>query len=490
MKKEVLRMEHVDVRRHGRNVLSDFKLNIYEGEFVVLFGFSSSGIYEVGDILSGRQKLEHGRILLSEREVNLKKDFFWEKEGVFSVYNEQNLMPDLSVAENLFFGGSNKTYALVVSAKKQYALARQILSKFDVDIDVTKKARELLFDEEIMVRLIKAYTKGARLVVVNELAELSYIHGGPKIIEILKKLKDDGIAILWINHRLDSIKHLVDGITVLCNGENVWQFYHDDYTMEHLLKLAEDDGYYGALERPQGSGEGTALTFEGVTSRFLNNLSMEIKNNQITGIWANEPMSLDAIRSIACGELQGYAGSLYLRDKLYIPEDYEDAVRHGVQYIDIMWHERHAISDMDIVDNLMLQNYWLQKPMFAKVSTSWQKYVDAGYRQRHGNLNKEKWYELTADEKKVLLFERCLGQPGKVYFITEAFSAFNYKMTEQVSGIFQEFLDKGKTLILLSVDIKELTRVCSEIYLIQDRKLVRKVAADEFDSLDIWNYVS
>lgn len=490
MKKEVLRMEHVYVKKHGRYVLSDFKLNLYEGEFTALFGFSASGIYEAGDVLSGRQSIEKGRIFLSEKELNVKKEIFWEKEGVFSVYDEKNLMPDLTVAENLFFGGSNRPFSLVVPVKKQNILARRILDKFHVDIDVTKKARELSYDEQIIVRLVKAYTKGAKVVVLNEFAELAYIHGGAKILEILKFLKDDGIAVLWINHRIDSVKHLIDGISVLCDGWHVRSFYHENYTMAMLLRLAEDNDYRGEIKRPEGRETGTAMTFEGITSRYLNHISMEIRHNKITGIWANDPMSLEELHLIACGEKQTYAGKMYLRDMVYVPESYGAAVKKGVQYIDIAGYDKYGIWNMNIPDNLMLQNYWMQKPVFAPISKNWQKYIETGYRLRHPEYMEGKWYELPPDMQKLLLFERCLHQPGKVYFIRDPLSAFNYKMTEAAAGIFQELLDKGKTLVMLSSDARELTTVCDEIYLIQDRRLVRKVTAAEFENLDIWNYLS
>lgn len=490
MKKEVLRMEHIYVRKQKRYVLKDFKLNIYEGEFIALFGFSGSGIYELGEVLSARLPVERGRILICEKEINLKKTFFSEKEGIFVVHREHGLMPDLTVAENLFFGGNIRPFSLVVSAKKQSLLARKILDKFDVDIDVSQKARDLMYHEEVILRLIKAYAKGAKVIVFSEIAELTYIRGGAKILEILEKLKSEGISILWINHRIESVRHLLDGVVVARDGKNVKTFYHENYSMELLLRAAENNEIRKKIERPKGTEDGIIMTLENISSEYLKDVSIQIQRNQITGIWANEPMVLGHLRSIICGEKIDYDGTMYIDDRLFYPNSYEKAVKQGIQYIDSIWHERHTNAQMSITDNLMMQNYWLQKPIFAVLNSSWRQYTYNQYLQRHLDWPKGNWEDLTSEQQRILLYERCLKQPGKIYLIAEAFAEFNYKTTEEVVNIFRELLDKGKTLILLSMNIQDLYIACDKIYLIQDRKLVREAAADEYEKLNIWDYIS
>lgn len=489
MKEEILRMEHIYVKRRGKYVLSDFRLNVYKGELVVLFGFSGSGVHELGDVLSGGGEIERGRILIDEKEVQMKKHYYPEEYGIFVIHDKNNLLPDLTVAENLFFGGRKRLFSMVVSEKKQERLAEQILEKFQMQMDVHRKAKNLSYYEEMILKMIKAYVKGAKLIVINEIVELTYIRERAQMIRVINLLKQDGIAVVWVNQRIEYVQELADRVVVLRDGKNVKSYYGRNYSKDALIRTATDSRVREEEKRPVGNAGEQLLELRNITSEHLKDISFDIRKGQIAGIWANEPYALKDLRGIVSGEYLNYRGTMTLCEKEYHPRNYGEAVKLGVEYIDIMWYEKHCIPDMSIMDNLMLENYWLQKPVFAVMSRKWKKYRESKYRQRHPDWPRGKWRELTPDQQRLLLYERCLEQPGKLYFISEAFTKSNYQMTEEVIRIMQELLDKDKTLVLESMNFQDLGKVCEEIYLIKDGCLVKRVSKEEFESIDVGSYV-
>lgn len=310
MKVEILRMEHVYVERAGKYILGDFKLNIYKGEMVVLFGLPGSGLEELGMILSGEGEIEKGRILLDEEPVSLKHRFSPEKYGIYSVFNESNLIPELSVAENLFLGWQKNIFSFVVSRAKCERLAKGILTKFNLNIEVSKKARQLSYFEQIMIKFIKAYVKGAKLLIVNEIIESVYGRERLQVISILKKLQQDGIAILWLNQRIGFVREIADRIIVLRGGKNVKTFYGDDYSLELLVKVAADTRIpESVVLKGRGAAE-TLLELSDVSGAGICNLSMAVKRGSIVGIWANDSLYLQALTYLVCGEWQQTSGEM------------------------------------------------------------------------------------------------------------------------------------------------------------------------------------
>lgn len=488
MRKEVLRMEHVYVKYCGKYALSDFKLNVYEGELVALFGFSWSGIHEMGMVLSGGGIIERGRILVGEQEVQMHRPYYPEEYGIVAVHSRNNLVPDLTVAENLFFGGKNRMLSLAVSERKQERLAKSILEKFGIYLDVHQKAYKLSYYEELMIKMLKAYVKGAKLIVVNEIAALSYSRERDQMFRVLELLKADGIAVIWINQRIEYVQEIADRVVVVRDGKNVKNFYGTDYSKELLIQMAvEKEIHQIPIRCPELKQEKVLQLFD-INGKYLKDFSLSVKKGQILGIWTNDIYTQREFQEIISGETQKYQGMMLLSEKSYRPRNYEEAVRYGVKYIDLMWYEKHGMPNMSIIENLMMENFWRQTRMWQIVNRRWESFQETRYRKMHPDWPVGKWWELSPDQQRVLLYERCCEQPGRLYLFTEPFTQSNYQMIEDVIRVMQELQEQGKTLILQSLNYQDLRRVCDEICLIKDGCLQKRVLRTEFDQIEIGDY--
>lgn len=489
MREEVLRMEHVYAKNNGKYVLSDFKLNVYKGELVVLFGFSGSGIHELGMVLSGGGAIERGRILVGEQEVQMHRPYYPEEYGIVAVHSRNNLLPDLTVAENLFFGGKNKMLSLVVSERKQERLAKKILEKFQIYLDVHQKAYKLSYYEELMIKMLKAYVKGAKLIVVNEIAALSYSRERNQMLRVIELLKADGIAVIWINQRIEYAQEIADRVVVVRDGKNVKNFYGTDYSKEQLIQMAVEKEIQQIQVRSMELEQEEVLRLSNINGQYLEDFSLSVKKGQILGIWTNDVYAQKEIREIISGETQNYRGTILLSGKDYHPKNYGEAVRCGVEYIDLMWYEKHCMPNMRIIENLMMESFWRQTRMWQIVNRRWESFQETKYRKKHLGWPTGKWWELTTDQQRLLLYERCCEQPSRLYLFTEPFTQSSYQMIEDVIRVMQVLQEQGKTLILQSLNYQDLRRVCDTICIIKDGRLQKRVRRTEFDQIEIGDYI-
>lgn len=480
MKNEVLRMEHISVKKRSGLALSDFRLNVFEGDLVAVFGFEDSGVKELGEVILGNTYGE-GRILYCEQELKSDKDKLSEQRGVFVIEDNTSIMPDFTVAENLFFRAAGSYFRIVANSKQQETFAKGILARLDVAIDVRKKGKELRFYERFVLSLARAYVQNARLIIFIDPPNLADMGHGREIIAIIDKLKKSGISILWIDNHIQGIEEMVDGIFVVRDGKNARTYYHEDFSIEKIIAIAENKRNVNASERNINRINGkTLLEVRNVCSRRLDNLDLSIKEGCINGINSNDPERLGELRSILCGELQEYKGQMFLKNKRYQPDNYNEAAKQGVQYVDIMKIEKHVVSQMSVIDNMLLQSYWLNNSIFGLTHNHQIKYMETELRRRHRHWHLDSWDNLEVWQQKILLMERFLLQPVKICIITEPFIKFNSEMTEIALRVFDELISRGKTVVLLSMSIHDLMTACDEINIINKGKNVLTITRKDW----------
>lgn len=440
--------------------LRDFNLNIYKGEVVVVFGFSGQGLHELGELLSGKAA-ETGRILIDEKEINISKEFFPEQNGMYVIHNRNNLIPDLTIAENLFLGEKRNVFAITVSNRKQEHVAQTVIKKFGIDVNVRKKAREYQdYYLQMMIKLMKAYVKGAKIVVINEILEIANSDIKEKFFEIIRILQRDGIAVLWLCQRFDVVQELADRIVVIREGQSVKNFYKGNYVRERMMQAASES-YISSVYVSKNKKIGKKLL---VLRDIMGNINLSIYKGQIVGISSSHFKKLKDLCDILTGYTKKYSGTMELQGKVFAPENHEEAVSAGVQYINFMWPECHYIPDMSIIDNLMLENYWFSKNRYSVINKQQQNFFKVQYQTNHPEWAKKSWKNLMPDQQRILLYERYLELSEKILVITEPFTRVNYDLLQKIIEIFHKLQDSGKTLILLSLNYKDLSNVCDQIY--------------------------
>lgn len=482
MKQEILRMEHICVREAAVHSLRSFHLNLFRGELMTVFDFSVNGAGDLAQVLRGRLELERGRILLDGVEMDRQRLMQGERYGLFIVGNTANLHPDWPVAEQLFFG-SRPLLSHVVPPQIQLQQSKKLLEQFDISMDPRQKCRSLALYQELLLCLLRAYAKQARVIVLNDLPDLIYLKGGGEVLQLIARLKRQGIAFLWINHRMKGIRPLVDGVIVVHNGKNIRTIYHQSWSVGELTRMAEGGSRPALGRRPRDSSAPPVFCFRHIGTEALRDLSMEIPARRVVGVWANEPLVLHQFRAVLCGEQTNYQGEMSLCGSPYRPACYEQAVKRGVQYVDFMHRERHAVDGMSVADNLLLQQYWLQNRWLRPVSKGWKRSLEHNLTRKYGVDRFGSWGALTDEQQILLLCQRCLLQAGKLYVFTELLAGLNGEMMQAVDSVLEEMLEHGQTVLLTSMNLSDLAPVCDEIQLILGGGRVIRIPRAQFPAL-------
>ena len=217
----ILRLEDIVKTFPGVKALDGVKLDVKEGEVHALCGENGAGKSTLMKIIAGAQGYTSGHMYINDQEVVFHSTKEAEKMGIAMIYQEFNMVPELSVAENMYLGRLPKTQLGVVDWKKLYQDADEVLKKLGLKFDCRNKVKNLSVAESQMTEIAKCLTIGAKVIIMDEPTAALTDEEIQILFRIIAELKAKGISILYISHRMDEIFRISDRLTVFRDGKYI-----------------------------------------------------------------------------------------------------------------------------------------------------------------------------------------------------------------------------------------------------------------------------
>jgi ribose transport system ATP-binding protein len=235
----LVKMEKITKRFPGVVALSEVDFELRPGEVHVLLGENGAGKSTLIKILAGVYSKESGRIFLQGEEVHDLTPKRAQALGIRVIYQEFNLMPYFSVAENIFMGREplKNRKTRMIDWDRVYREAQEILDRLDCSISPRRLVRDLSVAEKQMVEIAKALSVDSRVIVMDEPTSALSMHEIEKLFQTIQILKGKGVGIIYISHRLDEINRVGDRVTVLRDGHFVGTKKVSETDIDELIKM-------------------------------------------------------------------------------------------------------------------------------------------------------------------------------------------------------------------------------------------------------------
>jgi ribose transport system ATP-binding protein len=281
---ELLRIEGIRKTFPGVVALDGVDFDLRRGEVHVLLGENGAGKSTLIKTLSGAHTPDAGRILVGGEEVRINGAQDSERLGIATIYQEFNLVPDLTVAENIFLGRQPRRLGMI-DRKRMDADAAVLLERVGVDVSPRTRVRELGIARLQMVEIAKALSLDARVLIMDEPTAVLTSEEVEKLFAIVRRLRADGVGIVFITHHLEEIAALGDRVTVIRDGASVGQVPASTPEEELVrLMVGRSIEQQYPRERPDGTGE-ALLTVEGLTrDGVFHDIGFEVRAGEVVGI--------------------------------------------------------------------------------------------------------------------------------------------------------------------------------------------------------------
>ena len=245
MSETILKVEQVSKGFPGVQALDSVSFELRKGEVHALVGENGAGKSTLMKILSGVYRPDSGKVYLKGKEVHFQNARESSEAGIGIIYQELNLVPHLTVAQNIYIGREPRTWLGYIDDKKMNVDATKILHRLNLDIDPAMRLNKLSISKQQMVEIAKALSKDSEVLIMDEPTSALTESEIDELFKVIHSLRDRGVGIIYISHRLDELKHIVDRITIFRDGHYIAT---SDYAVHHHGRDHQQDGRPQARE--------------------------------------------------------------------------------------------------------------------------------------------------------------------------------------------------------------------------------------------------
>jgi ABC-type sugar transport system ATPase subunit len=458
----------------GVTVLDHVSLDVNAGEVLALVGENGAGKSTLIKILNGDYQKDDGTILINGAPVQIENPRDAEALGIRMIYQELHYAPDLSVAENILLGHlPRRAGGLLVDWNATQQIARENLELLDVNIDPNALMRTLSVVERQIVQIVKALSAQARILVMDEPTAALTPREVSQLFEMIKTLQQQGVAIIYISHRLDEIYRIARRVFVLRDGKAVGVRGVSEVNQRELVQMmigrqvAETRALVSREAEAEQPRAEVVLEIEGLTKPgAYEDINLQVHAGEIVGIFGLLGAGHANLTRALFGAEKTERGAVRLYGRAVAIHDPRTAQRAGVGLVPIDRKVEGLVLGMNVRENVTLSN-WREVAQFGlfqrrKERADTQKWIDRLGIRMAGGMDVEARYLSGGNQQKVVL-ARWLEAQVKLLLLNEPTWGVDVGARSDIYALLEELAEQGMAVLMVSSDIKEVQSISHRI---------------------------
>ncbi len=472
MAQEILRMHNINKKFPGVHALKDVDFNLTEGEIHGLVGENGAGKSTLMNVLMGMIRPDTGTITLKGEEAIISSPDYAIKKSIGMVPQELNVIPDISVAENVFMGIQNTKGKFVLDWKKTYNRAREIMEQLGSGVDVRKTASKCSVAQLQLVQMARTLAFDAKIIILDEpTASLTY-QETRDLFKILHSLKDEGRGIIFISHHLEEVGEICERVTVMRDGEVVGAKKMSDTSIKEIITMmAGQDVIFSKFDR-NFTGKDVVLKLEGLTSKHskFKNVSFEVNKGEILGVGGLIGAGRTEVMLALFGAEAVESGKIYVNGKPVKIKSPQDAINNGIGYLPEERREQGIFPELSVRENMTMP---ILKRLVKRLAIN-RREQNAISEKYIGQLEiktpsaEKKISDLSGGNQQKVIFARWIERDLDILILDEPTRGIDVRAKNEIHKLIKYLADKGKTIIVVSSEIEELINVSDRILVMNE----------------------
>ncbi|MCB2413518.1 sugar ABC transporter ATP-binding protein [Demequina sp. TTPB684] len=474
----LVEIEHATVRFGTTLALDDVALRLYPGEVHSLMGENGAGKSTLIKALTGALRLDSGTVTLAGESMHFATPHDAHEHGISAVYQEINLLPNLSVAENIRLGREGRRFGLI-SPRRMEREAAEVLADLGLSIDPHSPLGSHPVAVQQLVAIARAISTDVRVLVLDEPTSSLDSDEVAELFRVIRDLKQRGVAILFISHFLDQVYEISDRITVLRDGALVGEYLPTDLLRIDLMQkmLGHDAPALTARPRP-ASAEAPAepyLSARGVTSSLgIVDADVDLAEGEVLGVAGLLGSGRTALARALTGVDRLDRGALSVDGKVLHFDSPRKAMKHHVAYSSENRRTEGIVGDLSVLDNITLA-LQAQRGVLRKIPPARQRELAASWaealRIRPGDLDRPVRTLSGGNQQKVML-ARLLALSPRVLVLDEPTRGIDVGAKVEVQNLVADLATNGLSVVFISAELEEVLRVSDRVAVLRDARIV------------------
>lgn len=480
----------------GVKALDKVDLKIRSGEVHAIMGENGAGKSTIIKCITGVHKKTSGSVMFEGKEIHPKSTSEAQAIGISTVYQEVNLLDNLSVAENIFIGREPMKFGQI-NWKKMNESSSNILKNFDIDIDVTKNLSDYSIAIQQMIAIARAVDISAKVLILDEpTSSLDDIEVA-RLFNIIRKLKAEGMAIIFVTHFLDQVYAISDRITILRNGQLVGEYIASELDKIGLVNLmvGKEMDDLSAIHKVDQNKKSKEVLLEakniGVKGS-VENIDLALYGSEIVGFAGLLGSGRTEVGEMLFGVNKISSGQIKIKGKVAKLHSTRDAIGKKIAFCPEDRKLNGIISDLTIRENIILAMQ-ANRGLFKTIGKKEQVELANKYIKLLGVATpdcEKKIGDLSGGNQQKVILARWLATNPELLILDEPTRGIDVGAKADIQKLMIELCNDGMSVVFISSEIDEVIRCSNRVVVMRDRIKVSELDALNINQEDIINTIA
>lgn len=463
----ILTMKGIDKSFPGVHALDHVDLEIRKGEVLALMGENGAGKSTLMKVLTGIYKKDEGTITYEGKEVEFENPRAAQAAGIVIVHQELNMMNHLTVAQNIFIGREIMKGNLIDDAKMNEE-AKKLFAKLNIEIDPTEKMGNLTVGKQQMCEIAKAISHDAKVIIFDEPSAALTESEIEELFKIIRDLKEKGVGMVYISHRMDEIKVITDRVTVMRDGTYVGTIITKESTKDDIINMMVGRVIY---EDPKAASNvkpdaPVVLKVEHLNAgKMVRDVSFELRKGEILGFSGLMGAGRTETARALFGADKKDSGEIYINGKKVEINSPEDAVKCGIGYLSEDRKRYGCVVAKTVAENTTMasmENFmsglFINKK--KEEESAWE-YVKA-LKTKTPTVDTEV-VNLSGGNQQKVVIAKWLVRDCEILIFDEPTRGIDVGAKSEIYTLMNELVAQGKSIIMISSEMTEVLRMSDRV---------------------------
>ena len=464
----------------GVKALDDVTINVERGTIHGLVGENGAGKSTLIKVLAGIYQPEKGEVVLEGQVRKFASPIAARRAGISVVHQEIKLSETLSVAENMFLGNIMMKGKIVDWAGMRKR-AQEIVDDLGMDIDINAQVSSLTVAKKQIVEIMHAINNNAHVLIMDEPSAVLTDRELEVMFRIVKQLRENGITIIYISHRLDEVFDLCDNVSVLRDGQHIDTLPIHEITRQGLINMMVGREMGQEYPKEPGNIGDTILEVKNLNCGILKDISFQVKSGEVFGISGLVGAGRTELARAILGIDKIESGEVYVRGKKVKYRTFADAIHDGLGLIPEDRKLQGLVQRMTVKRNTTLVNLngvikggVIRKALEDKYSEEYCKKLHVVTPSMETMV-----MNLSGGNQQKVVIAKWLFKGSEILFLDEPTRGIDVGAKAEIYRLINQMVQEGKTVIMISSEMPEILGMCDRIMVLHEGHKMGELTAEE-----------
>lgn len=460
----------------GNKVLKNAGFLLDNGEVHALVGENGAGKSTLMKILTGVYTRDEGTVIVDGKEVCYKNPKEAENAGIVFIHQELNVLFDLTVEENMFMGKEITNKFGVCDKKSMRDEAKKVLDRLGVNINPSTRMDRLSVGQQQMIEIAKALMIDAKVIIMDEPTAALTQNETKVLFQIIRNLREKGVSIIYISHRMEEIFELCDSITVLRDGEYIATKKITDTDMNDLVKMMI--GREIGERYPERNAKIGAVVFEVKDFNcpgVFNNISFQVRAGEVLGVSGLMGAGRTEIMKAIFGDMPNVTGKVFIDGMEIVNKNPRDAMKNGIGFITEDRKSEGLMLEDSIMKNISIANLGRISKNGVLMKKTENDLVKEAIEELHIKCfgPSHECNKLSGGNQQKVVFAKWIDTDPKVLILDEPTRGVDIGAKKDIYNIINKLAATGVAIIMVSSELPEVLGMSDRIMVVREGKITR-----------------